>query len=203
MSLALLQTALLLPLEALLNGMLALDAASRGRLAGLEGKTLSVLASNPALAVHVSIRNGALRLAPVFEGTATATLRGPASSLLRLLLQNATPASLAPFGVELQGSTGFMLDLQLLLRDLEIDWEFHLGRIMGDLPVTALAKGLDTGMAFAGSTLAAARDNLGDYFTHEAGLLPARSAVDQFRAGILDLNLRLDRLQARLDLLAS
>lgn len=203
MSLALLQTALLLPVEALLNGMLALDAASRTRLASLEGKTLAVQATEPALALYISIRNGRLCLAPLFEGAAAATLRGPASGLLRLLLQGETPASLAPFGVELQGSTGFMQELQQLLRDLDIDWEFHLGRLIGDLPVAALAKGLDTGVAFAGSTLAAARDNVGDYFTHEAGLLPARSSVGQFRSGVLDLNLRLDRLQARLDLLAS
>lgn len=201
MSLALLQTALLLPIEALLNGVLALDAASRSRLAALEGKTLAVLPTQPRVALYVSIRNGQVRLAPLFEGNATSTLRGPAGSLLRLLLRGDTPASLAPYGVELQGSTAFMQELQQLLRDLDIDWEFHLGRLIGDLPVAALAQGLDAGADFAGNTLAAARDNVADYLAHETSLLPARSAVEKFRADLLELHLHIDRLQARLDLL--
>jgi ubiquinone biosynthesis protein UbiJ len=203
MSLALLQTTLLLPLEAMLNGMLALDAASRSRLAALEGRTLSVYVTQPALALHLSIRNGRLCLSPLFEGSASATLRGPAGGLLRLLLQGETPASLAPFGVELQGSTAFMQDLQRLLRDVDIDWEFHLSRLIGDLPVAALATGLDTGMGAIGNTVAAVRDNVADYFTYEAGLLPERSAVASFRSGVLDLQLQLDRLQARIDQLSA
>lgn len=198
MSLALLQTALLLPLEALLNGMLALDAASRGRLAALEGKTLAVQSVQPELALYVSIRNGKLRLAPLFEGAATATLQGPASGLLRLLVQAETPASLAPFGVALQGSTGFMQDLQLLLRDLDVDWEFHLGRIIGDLPVAAMARGIESTLAFSGQTLEAARTNASEYLTHESGLFPAQSAVAQFEAGLQELSMQLDRLEARL-----
>lgn len=197
MSFALLQTALLLPFEALLNGALALDAASAARLAALEGRTLAVQAQTPQLQLFISIRAGKLRLSPVFEGAATATLGGPASGLLRLLLQGGTPASLAPFGVELQGSTGFMQDLQTLLRDLDIDWQFHLSRLIGDLPVAAMDRSLDAGIGFAGDTLAAARDNLRDYVRYESGLLPDASALQQFQAGLLELGLQLDRLEAR------
>jgi len=198
MSLTLLQTALLLPLETLLNGTLALDAASRSRLAALEGKTLSVQVTAPTLQLHVSVRNGKLRLSPLFEGEASATLRGPAQGLLRLLLNNATPASLAPFGVELQGSTSFMQSLQTLLRDLDIDWQFHLGRIIGDLPVVAIEKSLGATVDFAGATLDAARHNAGEYLRHESGLLPDASALQRFQADLVDLSLHLDRLEARL-----
>jgi ubiquinone biosynthesis protein UbiJ len=201
MSLTLLQTALLLPLEALLNGMLAMDAASGPRLRALEGKTLAVKCTQPQLALYMSVRNRQLRLSPLFEGSATATLRGPASALLRLLLQSETPASLAPFGVDLQGSTGFMQDLQLLLRDLDIDWEFHLSRIIGDLPVAAMAKGAEASAAFAQQTLAAARTNINEYLSYESGLFPERSAVVKFEAALLDLSQQLDRMEARIALL--
>ena len=201
MSLTLLQTALLLPLEALLNGVLKMDAASGARLAALEGKTLAVQSTQPALALYISIRNRQLRLSPLFEGGATATLRGPASGLLQLLLQAETPASLAPFGVDLQGSTGFMQDLQLLLRDLDFDWEFHLSRIIGDLPVAAMAKGMETAVALTQQTLAAARTNLSEYLNYESDLFPERSTVKQFEAALLDLSQQLDRIEARIDLL--
>lgn len=202
MSFALLQTALLLPVEALLNGVLALGAAAPRRLAAMEGQTLSVLATEPAVSMHISIRNHKLRLSPLFEGTATATLRGPARQLANLLLQDTTPASLAPFGVELQGSTAFMQQLQLLLRDLDVDWEFHLSRFVGDLPVSAAAGTLQRSRSFVRNTADAARHNIDDYLVHESGLFPARSEVERFRAALLDLGLRIDRAQARLDQLA-
>jgi ubiquinone biosynthesis protein UbiJ len=65
--------------------------------------------------------------------------------------------------------------------------------------VAALAGSLDAGLKVAGRTVAAARDNVADYLSYEAGLLPERSAVASFRSGVLDLQLQLDRLQARID----
>lgn len=198
MSLALLQTALLLPLQGSLNALLALDAASPGRLSRLEGKTLAIDCTAPRLALFISIGNGQLRLSPVYEGPAAATLSGPATALLQLLLRDETPASLAPLGVSLQGSTAFMQDLQTLLRDLDIDWQFHLSRLTGDLPVAAVERAASAGRDFAGSTLAAARRNLDDYLRHESGLLPPQSGVQAFAAALVELNLQLDRLEARL-----
>ena len=203
MSMALLQTALLLPLEATLNGVVALDAASHARLAAIEGKTLKIACTAPAVALYLSVRAGKLRLSPLFDGAATATLAGPATALLRLLLQGSTPASLAPMGLELQGSTSFVQSLQQLLRDLDIDWEFHLSRLIGDLPVAAMSKGLDSGLEFAGRSVTSVRENLEDYFTYESSLLPARSALEQFDNDVMDLQLRIDRLQARLNQLAN
>lgn len=203
MSLALLQTALLLPLQTTVNGLLALDAASTARLARLDGKTLAVHCTAPQLDLFISIGNGRLRLSPLYAGPATASLRGPATALLRLLLQEETPASLAPLGVELQGSTAFMQDLQMLLGDLDIDWQFHLGRLVGDLPVAALDRGLQSSLELASDTLAAARSNVQDYLRHESGLFPARSAMQEFSAALIELQLHLDRLEARLAQAAS
>jgi ubiquinone biosynthesis protein UbiJ len=198
-SLALLQTALLLPLESSVNALLALDAAAPARLARLNGKTLAIRSTAPELALYLSVGNGRLRLSPIYEGPATATLRGPARALLRLLLQDETPASLAPFGVELQGSTAFMQELQTLLRDLDIDWQYHLGRLLGDLPVSAVDRSLDATRRFSAATLDAVRSNVEDYLAHESGLLPSRTALQQFQSGLLDLQLQLDRLEARCD----
>lgn len=201
MSFALLQSTLLLPLEALLNGLLALDAASHPRLAALDGKTLSVLATEPELALHISIGAGRLRLSPVFEGSATATLRGPARGLARLLLASEPPASFAPYGVELSGSTSFMQQLQVLLRDLDLDWEFHLSRVLGDLPASTLAAAVDMGNEFIGNTARTARRNIDEYLVHESDLFPARSDARHFASQLMELTLRLDRAEARVDLL--
>src|SRR5690606_16602227 len=107
MSLALLQNALLLPLELALNGVLALDPASQRRLHALEGKTLAVHATQPSTSVYISVRGKRLHLSSVFEGREEASLQGSARALLGLLLRREPIASLHASKLELRGDTGF------------------------------------------------------------------------------------------------
>jgi len=198
MSLALLQTALYMPAEFLLNRLLALDSASSSRLVALEGRTLAVYVSNPRLELYISIRNRKLHLSPVFEGEADARLIGTASDLLRVLVQQTPVSNLAPFKVELQGSTVFMQNLQNLLKDLDIDWEFHLSQIIGDLPVAGMRKSMDVGSAFTNRTAKNTLNNIRDYLNYECDIIPAKSAAEQFYTDITELTLRADRLQAKI-----
>lgn len=198
MSLSLLQTALFIPVEALLNQLLRLDAASAARLAALEGRTLAVFVTTPAFAIYISVRNRQLHLSPLFEGEPTASLRGPASALLKVLTQSNSVHNLAPYQVELRGSTGFVQDLQTLLQDLDVDWEFHLSRIVGDLPTAAVSKTMDSGKDFIQNSVNTAKDNLHDYLAYECELFPSKTALEQFQAQLLELSLRTDRLEARI-----
>lgn len=198
MSLALLQTALFLPAEFLLNQLLALDTASAARLAALDGRTLAVHVSSPNLDLYISIRNRKLHLSPVFEGGADAQLFGTASNLLRVLVQQTPVSNLAPFKVELQGSTAFMQNLQNLLKDLDIDWEFHLSQLIGDLPVAGMRKGMDVGGEFTNRTAKNTLNNIRDYLNYECDIIPAKSAAEQFYTDITELTLRADRLQAKI-----
>lgn len=198
MSLALLHNSLLLPFELMLNGVLALDAASRARLQGLEGNTLAVHATQPALSVYVSVRGGRISLSAIHEGPETASLRGPASALLALLAQGARVDSLHAHNLELRGDTAFVQSLQSLLRDLDVDWEYQVSRVLGDIPTQALADGLRGAGAQLRRTGTRLREDLDDYLHEEAGLLPGAAALEAFYRDIAELKLRAERLEARL-----
>jgi|Laugresp1bdmlbsn_1035097.scaffolds.fasta_scaffold14706_2 ubiquinone biosynthesis protein UbiJ len=198
MSLSLLQTALLIPVEALLNRLLTLDAASAARLSALEGRTLAVFVTTPEFALYVSVRNRQLHLSPIFEGEPTASLRGSATALLQVLMQRNPVHSLAPYRVELRGSTGFVQDLQTLLRDLDMDWEFQLSRFIGDLPVAAVSTTMASGKEFVASSARAVKDNLQDYLAYECELFPSRAALELLQMQLQELALRTDRLEARI-----
>ena len=196
MSLPLLQTALLLPFEHMLNTLVNADAAGPGRLASMEGSTLDIQAQDPEFRLFVKVRNNRLHLSTVFEGSANTTLQGPASGLLKVMLARDKPHSLKPYGLTLLGDTGFMQQLQTLFYDLEIDWEYHLSRIFGDLPVQALKEGLTESHKLATRTGRRFREDLGEFLSEESGLLPSRHEIELFYSGVTDLVLRLDRLQA-------
>ena len=115
MSLALLQSALLLPVELTINQLLALDTASHAQLAALAGNTLAIELQQPAFTLFVSVHADRLRLSPRHEGTVTATLIGSPTALAGLLLRRQPLTTLQGTGVELLGSTGFVLALQKFL----------------------------------------------------------------------------------------
>jgi ubiquinone biosynthesis protein UbiJ len=196
MSLPLLRTALLLPLEQLLNTLIRADAAGQSRLDAMEGKVLAVHGESPAFSLFVSIRGRKLRLAAVHEGPANTTLSGPAGGMLKLLLARGAVHNLQPYGLRLQGETGFMSGLQQLLLDLHVDWEYHLGRIIGDVPVQALRDSIDHGQAFASRAGSRFAEDLGEYLTEESGLLPTREETGRLASSIAALVLRIDRLEA-------
>ena len=202
MSLALLQNALLLPIELALNAMLALDAASKPRLQQMSGNTLAVHGTSPAFSLYLSVRGERIHLSSVHEGQETASLHGTAAALLRLLLRHERIDSLHGQHVELRGDTGFVQQLQTLLLDLDIDWEYHLSRVLGDIPTQAMADGVHSAGAQLRKTAGRARENIDEYLHEESGLLPDAEALEAFYRDVAELKLRAERLQARLERLA-
>jgi ubiquinone biosynthesis protein UbiJ len=201
MSFAMFQSALLLPVELAINGVLALDAATKLRLAALDGGTLGVHSTQPSANVFIKVQGNRLHLSALHEGGETASLHGPAAALLGLLLRREPTESLHASKVELRGDTAFVQQLQALLRDLDIDWEYHLSKLVGDIPTQAAADTMrkaDAELRRAGTRM---RENVSEYLFEESGMLPHADELDAFYRDIADLKLRADRVQARLDAL--
>jgi ubiquinone biosynthesis protein UbiJ len=199
MSFAMFQSALLLPLELAVNAVLGLDAASKQRLAQLDGGTLAVRSTQPAATVFIKVQGNRIHLSAMHEGDTTASLQGPASALLGLLLRSGPTENLHSSKVELRGDTAFVQQLQALLRDLDIDWEYHLSKVIGDIPTQAAADGMHkagAGLRKAGERM---RENVGEYLHEEAGILPRADELESFYGNIAELKLRAERLQARID----
>ncbi len=202
MSLALLQTALLLPLELAINGMLALDPASKSRLLKLEGRTLAVHATQPSASLFITARGKDLHLSALHEGVESASLHGSAAALAGLLLRREHIDNLRARGVELRGDTAFVQELQALLLDLDIDWEFHLSKVVGDIPTQAFSDAVSEAGTVLRKTGSRLRENVSDYLHEESGLLPTAAELETFYGEITELKLRADRLQARLERLS-
>ncbi len=202
MSFALLQTALLIPTELAVNNLLSLDPATVVRLQALQGKTLAVHVTQPAFVLYVRITAKGVQLSPVFEGQPDASLHGSTAALLKLLSKGAGITNLHASNVELRGNTGFVQQLQNLLADLDIDWQFQLSRLIGNLPTSVISSGFNQVADFAKESGSRFKQNLQDYLAEESTLLPRAHELGTFYSGINELALRVDRLQARIDLFA-
>lgn len=201
MSMAFLQSAMLLPLELAINQVLALDAASGKRLAILEGQTLAVQIKQPAFTLYVQIHGNKLHLSALCEAEPNTTLKGSAMALAGLLLRGESLTNLQSHNMELRGDLRFAQQLQALLLDLKIDWEFHLSRFVGDIPTQAMADGVRTATAYARKTSQRVGDDVRDFLLEESRALPSTTELDAFYDAVTALGLRVDRATARLALI--
>lgn len=201
MSFALFQNALLHPVELTVNRLLSLDAASGPRLARLEGRTLALHATRPELNLYITVRNRGLHLSSIHEDESAASLHGSASAMLGLLVRREPVSNLQPSQLELRGNTAFVQELQALLLDLDVDWEYQLSKFIGDIPTAMLGDGLRKVRAVFRQTTRRLHEDTVEFLHEETTLFPPQADLDRFYAGVGDLTLRVDRLQARVTLL--
>jgi ubiquinone biosynthesis protein UbiJ len=195
---SLLPTALLWPLEALLDRLVTLDPLARQRLQALEGRSLAIQLTRPAVAFCIAVVAGRLHLSALQDRPAAATLRGPAPALLSLLLRQRTPESLEGSGLEVLGDLQFVRQLQELLLGLDIDWPYQLGRVLGDIPTQALQDTMTLAARQTGQLSRRAAEDLRLFLQEESRLLPQRGELETFYDDIQALVLRLERFEARL-----
>lgn len=195
-----LSTAAIAGLEQLLNGALRYDPATRIALAKLDEQMLAIHVTAPEFTLYLTPDEDSLCLLGHWEGEVHTQLRGSLPALLQLARSDAT--SFANSGVEVIGNTGLLVDLQRLLKNVEIDWEEALNQLLGDLLGHQSAKAIRTGAKYASTRLTEVRRLTSEFLTEELHALPSKHELEDFYAKVDGLNLRTDRAAARLARLA-
>ncbi|WP_404298921.1 SCP2 domain-containing protein [Halomonas sp.] len=198
---ALTSTLLLAGLERTLNALLARDPASPSRLARLAGQRLLLRLENPDLALAIHYHPQGLDLlrpdgieeeafdavVEVDAETAGALLGG--ASMERLMFQGR---------LAVRGRIQLLEATRDLLLDLDLDWEGELARWLGDIPANSLAEGLRRLGRLGLRTRDEFRADLSEYLVEEARLLPGRPQMEVLRDHLTEMEVSVDRLEARL-----
>lgn len=191
-----LSTAAVAGLETLVKAALRYDPATRRKLGKLAGRVLAVEMTAPALRLYITADEAQLYLMSHWGGEVHTRLKGSLSSLLSLARSGG--GNLAQSGVEMMGDTGLLLDLQSLLRDLDIDWEEALSQLFGDLLGHQSAQLIRGGLNYGRDRASEAQRLLSEFLTEELQSLPSKLELEDFNQQVDDLRLRLDRLEARM-----
>jgi ubiquinone biosynthesis protein UbiJ len=186
-------------LENLLNRGLPRSPRARTLCAALAGRSVAIVVPDIA---RLRVTSTGQTLAVTRDDTpADATISGGALGLLALL--GASAQGVVQRGaVSISGDTDLAQSFRDLLQLLRPDPEEELSLLIGDVPAHQLARlarlGGSLGVRAADTTLR----NLAEYWAHERGDLVSRNEGEQFLRGVDALREGVDRLQARLDLLA-
>ncbi|WP_406828636.1 SCP2 domain-containing protein [Microbulbifer sp. ARAS458-1] len=194
-------------LETAINTALRYDPGSRARLARLAGKVLAVNLTAPTLSLFLVIddedgeEGGYIEVHSRWSGEVTTELSGSALAFIQLLTnRDATPAKL---GVTVRGSSALLAELQSILRDLDIDWEEPLAKLIGDSPAHQLGTGVRLAASWLKDALGAAPRATAEAVSEEWRMTPPQAQFEAFAEDVAAFAQGVDRLEARLALLKS
>ncbi len=173
-----------LPALAFVNHLLRAQPWARKRLGPFSGKTVLLHALPFAIAATIQ-GDGTLSAAP--------------GVLLRILASD--PSAQAE--VAATGETALASELAYVARNLRWDLEEDLSRWLGDIPAHRLARAAQQAVAWPGGSFSGLARTWLEYWTEEQPVLAKATQIRGFVREVDDLRDRTERLEKRLERLAS
>jgi ubiquinone biosynthesis protein UbiJ len=186
-------------LENLLNRGLPRSPRARQLVASLGGRSVALVVPDVVRLRLTS--NGQMLVATRDDAPADATLTGGMLSLLALAGESAQ-AVVQRGDVAISGDSDVAQGFRELAQLLRPDPEEELSLLIGDVPAHQLARLARLGASFGTRAADTTLRNLAEYLGHERGDLVSRNEGEQFLRGVDAVREGVDRLQARLELLA-
>ena len=197
----LLGTAVLWPLQQLVNHAIQADAHIASQLRGFSGKCLALQTRKPSLSLLIRFECDGLHLTALDADTVgidpDAWIRADAGHLLSLLGQSAGSRALADPNLEIGGDTGFVQNLFQLSSRLDVEWEDYLAPLLGDSLTHQAGRVADSFTQLLSESRSRLSSSLEDYLKEEKQWVPHQVERTLFEDGLDSLKLQLDRMSAR------
>ena len=129
-------------IEKVINQALQYDPAARKAIEKLDGKVLAVESTVPPLTLFILHSGDKLCLFNHYEGEPDTHLKGTALALIALALGREERSSFFGTGVEMRGDSDLLRRIQNILKNLDVDWEAALAKLIGDVPAHLIGKSL-------------------------------------------------------------
>lgn len=185
-------------LEQSINGLLRLDPRSAERLAHHHGRLIAIEVLGIGLTLYfVPQHDGLLQIIGSIEGEPDCTLSGAPLDLMRSGDSDQGAAQLFAGRVSISGDTELAHRFGEILGGLDIDWEEPLSRLVGDVAAHEIGLRSRKLGRWARSTGQTLSQDLAEYLTEEARLLPTRYECEEFLAEVDRLRDDTERLAAR------
>lgn len=187
-------------IEQSINGLLGMDPAAASKLATLHGQVIAVHLRGLELTLYfVPDQNGQLQLLGSIEGEPDALLSGSPLDLLRSGDQETGAAQLFGGQVSIDGDSHLAHRFGSILAGLDIDWEEQLSRITGDIIAHNAGRTARAASEYGKTSIGLMQQNLSEYLTEEARLLPHRYEMEAFLQEVDVLRDDVERLLARVE----
>lgn len=189
-------------LEHALNALLKLDPGATQKLAKLHGQVVAIDLQGLQLQLYfIADESGQLQVLGQHDGDADTTISGSPFNLIRATSSHEGTAQLFSGEMTITGNTELAHKFSAILGGMDIDWEEQLSRFSGDITAHLVGKTVRNGLAGIHKNAHTLEQNLGEYLTEEARLLPSHLETDDFLSQVDALRDDVERIDARLNLI--
>ena len=201
-------------IETALNAWLKFDGESLEKCKTLEGKIIRLhitgldlnlffLPAVSGIQVMANYPDSALTndqndtLDTQFTTTVDATIHGSPIALMRLSSADNAGASMLESDVEIDGDMRVAEQFSAILKEVDIDWEELLSKLVGDVIAHQAGQVFRSGRDWFSETVEAMKLNASEYLSEESKVTPAVAELDYCMDQVDDLRMDVDRLEAR------
>ncbi|PID33929.1 MAG: Sterol-binding domain protein [Thiotrichales bacterium] len=190
-------------IETAINTWLKLDGESLEKLKPLEGKIIRFHITGLALNLYFLPSVSGITVLenyPTEEqgGRVDVTIHGSPMALIRLSTTENSGEALLKTDVEIDGDMHIAEKFSAVLREVDIDWEELLSKLVGDIIAHQTGQSVRSATRWISETNEAMKMNVAEYISEEAKLSPTDAEVNDYMEQVDDLRMSVDRLDARI-----
>jgi ubiquinone biosynthesis protein UbiJ len=189
-------------IEQAINAVLKLDPDSSAMLSRFDGKVIALHMEGAGLTMYCLPGKDGMNIMTAYEGPVDTTLSGRLWAMIRLALGDSRKV-LFSGEVTISGDVELGQRFKQTLDRLDIDWEEHLAQLSNDVVAHKaghFAREVSSWLRNASERLS--RDGA-EYLQQEVYTTPTRADVEVFYQGVETLRDDVERLAARIQMLAS
>lgn len=185
--------------EKIINTALEYDPATQRHIAELEGKLLLIESSLPPLKVAIEATSSGIMLHSNWQDSADTTVSGSLVAMLSLAANNDEQISFAGTGISVNGDLDFLIQINKLMRNLDVDWEAVLASVIGDIPAHILADTVRSSATMARDASRRAKSAAAEIAQEELRATPSESEYKDFTQRVRHLSTEVERAAARIN----
>ena len=189
-------------LEITVNRYLGLDPEALSRLAGLTGKLIALELRGLGITLYMAPHGGGIQLLHEYDGSPDAVISGTPVSLARVGLGEERGLLFAGEG-EIRGDVTLGQRFEAILREIDIDWEEQLSRLVGDVAAHQVGNLVRDALSWGAKSVDTFGRDITEYLQEESRYLPQQDEVNKFLAAVDVLRNDVERLEARVKRLHS
>jgi ubiquinone biosynthesis protein UbiJ len=189
-------------LETALNNYLALDPEAPEKLQAFDGKVICIDVRGPNKKLYLLINDNRITVSRNHGGEPDASISGSPAALVKLGVHRDSAPLFFGGEVEIRGDTRLGRRFKSLLAEMEIDWEEHLSRLIGDIAAHRLVSVFNEVINWSTSAASNFTADVGEYLQEESRDVVSGPEMEIFFQQVDRLRDDTERLLARTDRLS-
>ena len=185
--------------ENLINGALKYDPATLRKMGELEGKLLLIESTVPPLKLAMETNSQGIMLHSNWQDKADTTVSGSLVAIAGLAVNSASQASFSGSGVKVSGDLNFLIEINRLMGELDVDWKAILAAVIGDIPAHLMAEKLRKSASTAKDMGRRAKSAAAEVAQEELRVTPTSPEFDGFSKQVRELSSGVERAAARIN----